>query len=245
MPGFSSRSLSPSAEAVVKAATDPAAFIRTNTALKSTSLVPEIRLYLADTALALWQLTEDELEAIGLPPPYWAFAWAGGQALARYILDHPETVRGKIILDFASGSGLVAIACALAGADRVHATEIDDFALEAISLNAQANGVADRIFPAKTDVLAEGADQGEALRVDLLTAGDVCYEKPMADRVIDYLRRQSRIAGRQVLLGDPGRTYMPKSGLTHRAEYRVPVPLDLEDSDLRRTIVWQVEPSES
>lgn len=231
----------------MKAATDPAAFIRKNTALKSASLVPEIRLHLADTALELWQMTEDELESIGLPPPYWAFAWAGGQALARYILDHPETARGKTALDFASGSGLVAIACALAGAERVYATEIDDFAFEAIRLNADANGVADRITVVKRDLLAGDSLAGdgppaESPRIDLLTAGDVCYEKPMADRVIGYLREQARTEGRQVLLGDPGRTYKPKSGLTELAEYRVPVPRDLEDSDLRRTLVWQVRP---
>lgn len=226
----------------MKAATDPAAFIRTNTALKSTSLVPEIRLHLADTALELWQMTEDELESIGLPPPYWAFAWAGGQALARYILDHPETARGKTTLDFASGSGLVAIACALAGAERVFASEIDDFAFDAIRMNAEANGVADRITVVKSDLLAEQGPPSELPPIDLLTAGDVCYEKPMADRVIGYLLEQSKTEGRQVLLGDPGRTYKPTSGLTQLAEYRVPVPRDLEDSDLRRTLVWQVRP---
>ncbi len=214
---------------------DPVAFIRTNTVLKSTSLVPEVRLHLADTALELWQLTEDELEDRGLPPPFWAFAWAGGQALARYVLDTPEIVRGKTVFDFASGSGLVAIACALAGAERVVANEIDVFAICAIRLNAEANGISDRLVILDHDVLSDPPEG----TYDLMLAGDVCYEKPMADLAIPFLRARAK-SGVEVLIGDPGRTYLPKSGLEQVSEYRVPVPRDLEDSDLRRTVVWRV-----
>ena len=214
---------------------DPVAFIRANTVLKSTSLVPEVRLHLADTALELWQLTEDELEDKGLPPPFWAFAWAGGQALARYVLDTPEIVRGRTVFDFASGSGLVAIACAVAGAERVVANEIDAFALRAIRLNAEANGISDRLEILDRDVLS---DPPRGI-YDLMLAGDVCYEKPMADLAIPFLRARAK-TGVEVLIGDPGRTYLPKSGLEQVAEYRVPVPRDLEDSDLRRTVVWRV-----
>ena len=214
---------------------DPVAFIRTNTVLKSTSLVPEVRLHLADTALELWQLTEDELEDRGLPPPFWAFAWAGGQALARYVLDTPEIVRGKTVFDFASGSGMVAIACALAGAERVVANEIDVFAICAIRLNAEANGISDRLVILDHDVLSDPPEG----TYDLMLAGDVCYEKPMADLAIPFLRARAK-SGVEVLIGDPGRTYLPKSGLEQVSEYRVPVPRDLEDSDLRRTVVWRV-----
>jgi predicted nicotinamide N-methyase len=214
---------------------DPVAFILSNTVLKSTSLVPEVRLHLADAALELWQLTEDELEAKGLAPPFWAFAWAGGQALARYVLDNPQLVRGKIVFDFASGSGLVAIACALAGAERVVANEIDAFAIPAIRLNADANGVSRLIEVLDHDVLSDRSTGG----YDLILAGDVFYEKPMADLTVPFLRAQAAL-GVSVLIGDPGRTYLPKSGLEQVAEYRVPVPRDLEDSDLRRTIVWRV-----
>ena len=203
--------------------------------LKSTSLVPEVRLHLADTALELWQLTEDELEDRGLPPPFWAFAWAGGQALARYVLDTPEIVRGKTVFDFASVSGLVATACALAGAERVVANEIDVFAICAIRLNAEANGISDRLVILDHDVLSDPQEG----TYDLMLAGDVCYEKPMADLAIPFLRARAK-SGVEVLIGDPGRTYLPKSGLEQVSEYRVPVPRYLEDSDLRRTVVWRV-----
>lgn len=219
---------------------DPVAFIRANTVLKSTSLVPEVTLHLADAALELWQLTEDELEDRGLPPPFWAFAWAGGQALARYVLDAPDVVRGKRVLDFASGSGLVAIACALAGAERVVANEIDAFALRAIRLNAEANGVSHRLDILDRDVLSDPPlGPGERGPYDLILGGDVCYEKPMADLTIPFLRGHAA-TGIEVLIGDPGRTYLPKSGLEKVTEFRVPVPRDLEDSDLRRTVVWRI-----
>lgn len=226
----------------VPAARDPAAFIRDNTVLKAPTLVPEIRLHLADAALPLWEKTEEELEQVGLPPPYWAFAWAGGQALARHMIDRPELVAGKRVLDVASGSGVVALACLWASAAHVVANEIDDFALTAIRLNAEANALEAGLELAGRDMLDEPtlADDGGPLW-DVVLAGDVCYEKPMAERITAWLRRHAA-AGALVLMGDPGRNYRPTDGLEQLAEYQVPTPRDLEDSDLRRTIVWRVLP---
>jgi predicted nicotinamide N-methyase len=190
---------------------------------------PEISLYLADEATELWQKTEEELGEIGLPPPFWAFAWAGGQALARYILDHPEIVAGKNILDFASGSGLVAIAAAKAGANIVEACDIDEFSAEAIALNAQANGVDVQIFCGNLI----GIDRGW----DVVLAADVSYERDMAARVTDWLDRL-RQSGTHVLIGDPGRSYLAKDRLEALATYRIPVTRALEDSEVKQTSVW-------
>lgn len=220
---------------------DPRAFVRQNTILKPPSLVPELQLHLADKAVPLWELTEEELAEKDLPPPYWAFAWAGGQALARYIIDHPETAAGKRVLDFASGSGIVAVAALWVSAAHVVANDIDAFAAAAIALNAEANGLEGGLETVRRDMLNEpvlAADGGPLF--DLVLAGDVCYEKPMADSAIAWLRRHAA-AGAVVLMGDPGRSYLPESGLTRLAEYMVPTPRDLEDSDLRRTVVWRVE----
>lgn len=214
---------------------DPAAFIRANTVLQPPRLLPELRLHLASEVVPLWQATEEELTERGVPPPYWAFAWAGGQALARYVLDRPETVRGLRVLDFAAGSGLGGIAAALAGARQVQATEIDPFACAAIALNAEANGVA-------VAVLAEDVmDRGDGAW-DVVLAGDVCYERPMAGRVAAWLRALAG-QGVTVLLGDPGRSYMPKDGLAPLARYPVPTTRELEDSDLRNAAVWRVLPA--
>ncbi|MBN9080168.1 MAG: nicotinamide N-methyase [Rhizobiales bacterium 62-17] len=212
---------------------DPAvrtAFIRTHTALMPVPHAPEIKLYLAHEALELWQKTEEELEAIGLPPPFWAFAWAGGQALARYILDHPHVVAGKRVFDLASGSGLVAIAAAMAGARQVIANEIDDFALAAIAANAQANGVA--IDIAGGDMI--GRDDGW----DVVLAGDISYERDMAARMTDWLSGLRR-RGCAVLIGDPGRSYLAREQLVAIAEYQVPVTRALEDTEVKRTSVWR------
>jgi predicted nicotinamide N-methyase len=213
---------------------DKARFIRANTRLLAVPHAPEIRLYLADEATALWEKTEEELGEMGLPPPFWAFAWAGGQALARYILDHPEIARGKHVLDFASGSGLVAIAAALAGAAPAEASEIDEFALAAIELNAEANGVAVR--PRAADIV--GQDDGW----DLVLAGDVSYERDMAERVTGWL---AMLAGRgaRVLIGDPGRTYLARERLEAIAEYCIPVTRALEDMEIKRTQVWAFRPA--
>jgi predicted nicotinamide N-methyase len=209
---------------------DPVAFIRAETRLRPVPHTPELVLHVADEATELWQKTEEELGEIGLPPPFWAFAWAGGQALARYILDHPETVRGRRVLDFASGSGLVAIAAMKAGAAEVTACDIDPFAIAAIGLNAEANGVL--ITPVRADLV--GQDGGW----DAVLAGDICYEHDLARRVTEWLLDLSR-RGATVLIGDPGRSYLPKERLEELAVYEVPVTRSLEDSDIKRSKVWQ------
>ena len=210
---------------------DPARFIREQTALRPVPHAPEIVLHVADEATALWQKTEEELEAIGLPPPFWAFAWAGGQALARYLLDHREIVAGRRMLDFASGSGLVAIAAMMAGAACVEACDIDAFAATAIGLNAQANGVA---VTARLEDLV-GRDEGW----EVICAGDVCYERAMAEAVIGWLGTLAQ-RGATVLIGDPGRSYLPKDRLEPIASYEVPVTRALEDAEIKRSSVWRL-----
>jgi len=211
---------------------DPAAFIRAQTRLEHPSLVPEIVLHLASRATDLWEATEATLERTGLPPPYWAFAWPGGQALARLALDRPETVRGKRVLDFAAGSGVAALAAAKAGAAHVTACEIDAFACQAMALNGQANGLALDILDA--DVLAKPASGW-----DVVFAGDVFYEKPMADKVWPWLKAAA-MTGAHVLVADPGRAYLPATGLAEIARYSVPTSLDLEDRTERVTRVLAV-----
>ena len=210
-------------------ALDRAAFIRQHTRLLRVPHAPEIALHLADEATALWQKTEDELGAIGLPPPFWAFAWAGGQALARYILDTPALVAGRRVLDFASGSGLVAIAAAKAGAASVEACEIDAFAIAAIALNASTNGVA--VMPVNADLV--GTDSGW----DVVLAGDVSYERDMAARVTAWLATL-HARGALTLIGDPGRSYLARDRLAALATYEVPVNRSLEDAGVKRTSVW-------
>lgn len=207
-------------------------FVRENTALLTAPLVPEIRLHLASEISPIWQATEEELAEKNLPPPFWAFAWAGGQALTRYLLDHPEEVAGKRVLDFASGSGLQAIAAARAGATSVEAVEIDRFAIAALLLNAAENDV--EIEVALEDYVGR-ANAGW----DVVLAGDVCYEAPMAERVIDWLRSLAA-GGAQVFMGDPGRSYLPKSGLERVISYAVKTTRELEDTDVRNAIVWRV-----
>jgi predicted nicotinamide N-methyase len=211
---------------------DPAAFVRRNTTITAPPLVPEIRLYLATEITPIWQATEETLARSGLPPPYWAFAWAGGQALARFLLDHPEQVAGRSVLDFGAGSGIVAIAAAKAGAASVLACEIDHFAAAAIAANAALNDVA--IAVTTSDVLDTVGPRWE-----VVTAGDVCYERPMADRVTAWLRVLAG-HGSFVLLGDPGRAYLPSEGLAELAHYLVPTTREIEDRDTRDSIVWQV-----
>ncbi|MPZ10031.1 MAG: methyltransferase [Kiloniellaceae bacterium] len=213
---------------------DPEDFIRANTRLGTPPLVPEVQLYLASEVVPLWEATETELAERGLPPPFWAFAWAGGQALARYLLDHPETVRSKRVLDFAAGSGLQGIAAKLAGAASVEAVDIDAFACAACRLNAAANAVEIKLREA--DIVG-AANPGW----EVVLAGDVCYERPMADRVEAWLR-QLAATGVLVLLGDPGRTYLPRQGLERLIAYGVKTSRELEDSDLRNAVVWQVAP---
>jgi predicted nicotinamide N-methyase len=196
----------------------PAAFVAAWTTLAVPSLVPEIRLHLATELTPLWQATEAELERHGVAPPYWAFAWPGSQALARYVLDGGIDVRGRRVLDFAAGSGLAGIACAMRGA-MVEAAEIDDFARAAIAANAAANGVSVAI--ADSDIV------GEAGRWEFVLAGDVFYEKPMTARILPWLRDLAR--GAEVLIADPGRAFLPSEGLATLLTLAVPTTLELED----------------
>ncbi|TDQ84185.1 putative nicotinamide N-methyase [Dongia mobilis] len=212
--------------------TDPVAFVRRQTRISRPALVPEIRLYLADEMTPIWLATQGELDDLGVPPPFWAFCWPGGQALTRFILDHPEWVRGKRVLDFAAGSGITAIAAARAGAATVTAAEIDAHAIAAIALNAELNGATVQIEPGNI----VGSHQ---LAVDVVLAGDICYEQPMANRVTAWLAGLAR-DGVTVLMGDPGRSYLPQSGLKELARYVVPTSTDLEDSDRRETTIWQL-----
>ncbi len=214
------------------AISDIPAFIRAHARLLPVPHVPELSLYLADEATGLWLKTEEELGEIGLPPPFWAFAWAGGQALARYILDNPATVAGKSVLDFASGSGLVALAALKAGAHRVTAAEIDPFAAGAIALNAEANGFAGEITVITRDLI------GEEGGYDVILAGDICYQRDIAARVMTWLSASSA-RGVVVLIGDPGRAYLPREQLEAIASYAVPTTRALEDSEVKQTSVWQ------
>ncbi|WP_295808124.1 methyltransferase [uncultured Nitratireductor sp.] len=209
---------------------DAAAFIHANTALTRPPHVPEIALHLADEAHDLWQRTEEELAEIGLPPPFWAFAWAGGQGLARYILDHPDTVRGKTVLDFAAGSGLVAIAASMAGAKNVLAADIDPFSAPACTLNMAANDV--RFETARNDLIHT---KGEW---DVVLAGDVFYDRAMTETLVPWFGELSQ-AGAAVIVGDPGRSYLPRARLAELAAYTVPVTRALEDAEVKRTTVWQ------
>ncbi|MCX2725156.1 class I SAM-dependent methyltransferase [Roseibium salinum] len=212
---------------------DPFEFIRRETRIKPVPHAEEIRLYVADEAMALWQKTEDDLGELGLAPPYWAFAWAGGQGLARFILDTPDLVAGKKVLDFACGSGLVGIAAMMSGAASCHAVDIDSFALAAAELNAGLNGVT--LTLQKADITA-----GEPPEADIVFCGDVFYDQNMAAKVMGLIDRLLD-NGTDVLVGDPGRSYLPKSRLTELAAYSVPVVGALEDNEIKRTKVFRVE----
>jgi len=210
--------------------TDPEVFIRDNTDVLAPPHVPEVRLRLATEAHDLWLKTEEELEEIGLPPPFWAFAWAGGQGLARHVLDHPWLVAGKTVLDFASGSGLVGIAARMAGASAVLAADIDPWSGTAIRLNAALNGVS-------VDCSAEnlvGRDAGW----DVVLAGDVFYDRGFADVLIPWFSSLAA-RGATVLVGDPGRAYCPRDRMEALATYQVPVTRALEDSEVKKTTVWR------
>lgn len=211
---------------------DPVVFIETETLPIAPSIIPELILHLATEVTPLWQLTEERMKQTELPPPFWAFAWPGGQGVARYILDHPDTVRGKRVMDFAAGSGIGALAALRAGAENVVAVDIDPLALHAIHLNAALNnlsvsttGFIDMKKPPKN--------------IDLIIAGDVCYQEAMAARMMRWLWL-SVAEGIRVIIGDPGRAYVPKSGLTKLATYTVPTSRDLENDDRRTVRVWDV-----
>jgi predicted nicotinamide N-methyase len=203
--------------------------IRANTRLRPVALVPEIRLHQASEPIGVWERTERAAGRTNLDPPFWAFAWAGGQALARYLLDHPEAVKGRRVIDIASGSGLVAIAAARAGAATVTAYDIDPLAAAAITVNAGANGEA--VLPVCADILDEAPD------VDVMLVADAFYERDLAGRVMRFLER-GHARGADVLAGDFGRAYLPRDRLRAVAAYDVPGLSMLEGSDVKRTTIW-------
>ena len=209
---------------------DPHAFIRDNTRLQQPPHAPELSLHLADEITPIWRMTEEALGEMGLAPPFWAFAWAGGQAIARYLLDHPGAVAGRSVVDFATGSGMVAIAAMKAGARSALGSDIDPFCGAAVALNAQVNGVT--VSFTDQDLL-----DAPPPRVDLICAGDICYEKPLAERVLAWLQTAHE-QGSRVLIGDPGRTYFPREGLVRLADYQVATTRELEDQEVKRTGVW-------
>lgn len=210
---------------------NPGLFIREATQVAQPPACPEIDLWLATEVTPLWEATEAVLERVNVPPPYWAFCWAGGQALTRYVLDHPELVRGKRVLDFAAGSGASAIAAARNGAAEVLAADIDPLACAAMALNAELNGVA-------IDITAEDV-VGRNCAWDVVVAGDVCYELPMTNHIFPWLR-QLAAAGATVLMADPGRAYLPKTGLLEVARTTVATSLELEDRTAREVVVYRI-----
>ena len=210
-------------------------FIRANTVLEAPSMVPELRLHLATEITPIWRASEADLERMGVPPPYWAFCWPGGQAIARHILDHPELVRGRRVLDFAAGSGMAAFAAIKAGAASAIGNDIDAYAVAAMRLNAEANGLAIEIDG--RDLLMQQAQRD----FDVILAGDVCYERPLAEAVFAWLQAHAKL-GALVLLGDPGRSYRPTQGIEEIARYDIPTSLQLENHGMKETVVWRVLP---
>ena len=213
---------------------DPIAFITANTRVQSLPHAPEISVWLAEEVTPIWRMTEEALEEIGLPPPFWAFAWAGGQGLARWLLDNPLEVAGKTVLDFAAGSGLVGIAAMKAGAASVLCADIDPFCKVAVALNTALNGV-------EAAFTTENLLDQPIPDVDVICAGDVFYEKPMAERILAWLS-EAHGRGIRVLVGDPIRTYFPRNGFDLLAEYQVPTTRELEDMAVKRTRVWALSP---
>ena len=210
---------------------DRPAFILAHTRLIAPPLTPELQLQLADEATDLWQKTEDELGQIGLPPPFWAFAWAGGQGLARYILDHRELVAGRRVLDFASGSGLVAIAAAKAGA----ADGRGERNRRIRAGGDRAQRAAKRCFASS---FARATSSASDEDWDVVLAGDVSYQQDMAEAVTGWLAALAR-RGAMVLIGDPWRSYLARELLEPIAEYSVPITRALEDAEIKRTGVFR------
>ena len=207
-------------------------FIKRNTLLLAPPLTPEISLHLAAESLPIWQKTEEELGEMNVPPPYWAFAWAGGQALARYILDNPTVVAGRRVIDLGSGSGLVAIAAARAGASSVTAFDIDALAIVAIKLNASANGVT-------LETSVDDPLSGQAPKNAVILVGDLFYERDLAERVLRFIDTAAQ-ADCSILVGDPKRNYFPADRFSPVAAYEVPVTRELEDNEIKRTTVWRL-----
>ncbi|MGE5545893.1 MAG: class I SAM-dependent methyltransferase [Solirubrobacterales bacterium] len=212
-------------------AADAKAFIRDNTEVSHPPACPEIKLWMATEVTPLWEATEAALLRVNLPPPYWAFCWAGGQALTRWVLDNPDEVRGKRVLDFAAGSGASAIAAAVNGAARVEAADIDRIACAAIELNAELNGTT-------VDVVVDDV-VGSDNRWDLVVAGDVCYEQPMTEHIWPWLKRLAA-DGATVIMADPGRAYLPKHGLLEIARMTVATSLELEDRTQREVVIYRI-----
>ena len=210
-----------------------AAFIAANTEIVSPPLVPEITLRLATEITPIWQATETELQQIGIPPPFWAFCWPGGQALARYVLDNPDIVRGGRVLEFAAGGAVSGIAAALAGAMEVIANDIDTLAVAAAQANASLNGVT--LIPSTDNYLMRETPSS----CDVILAGDIFYEQSPAVEIEAFLRREAK-AGALVLIGDPGRKYLPIKNLQEVIRYEVPTSLELEDREMRDGVVWRV-----
>ncbi|WP_198377431.1 class I SAM-dependent methyltransferase [Neoroseomonas rubea] len=211
----------------------PEEFVRAHTIVATAPLVPEIHLHLASEITPIWQASEEWLRARNIEPPFWAFAWPGGQATARLLLDEPARVAGKRVLDFAAGCGIAAIAAAKSGAAEVEAAEIDPLALAAVRLNAALNGLA--------VATPEGDIVGAPCRWDVILAGDVCYEAPMTAHILPWLRGMAA-AGAEVLLADPGRAYLPREGLAALSRHAVPTTLELEDRTLREVTLFRLMP---
>ena len=207
---------------------DPALFVRSGTAWAPVPFVPEVSLLTAAEPFGLWDASARDA------PPFWAFPWAGGQGLARYVLDHPQTVAGRRVLDVASGSGLVAVAAARAGARSVLAGDIDDNALAAIALNAAGNSV-----PAVTPGRVDLAGRPPRPAPDVVLAADVCYQRELAATALGFLRA-AREAGADVLVADPGRAFLPRESLTAVAAYQVPVLSVLEDAPVKEVTIYRL-----
>jgi predicted nicotinamide N-methyase len=207
----------------------PPSFLHAHTRPARPTLVPEVQLHTVDDVVGLWEAMETEGGGAGSDPPFWAAAWPGGQALARYVLDHPGAVVGRRVLDLGAGSGLVAVAARLAGATSVLASDIDPYSHTAVQVNAELNGVTG--IEVVGDVLDAGAPD-----VDVVLAGDVCYDREMTSRVLPFLGT-AWLGGAAVYLGDPGRAYVPKEGLLEQATYEVP---DADGGPVRVTTVWRL-----
>ena len=205
------------------------AFIRANTRAVSVPGLP-IRLYTADELTPIWEATEKDLAEANVAPPFWAFPWAGGQALARYVINNPDTVRGKLVLDLASGSGLVAVAAALAGAAQVVANDIDPMCEASVALNAELNGVS-------IDYLGGNLLEGEPPDYDVILAADVFYEQTPA-RLFRAMLERAHANGSLILAGDPGRTYFPRNAFRQVAEYAVETTTEIENNPVKSARVW-------
>ena len=207
-------------------------FIKENTASVFPAMLPEISLRLASQSIPIWQKSEEILGQLNVPPPYWAFAWPGGQALARYLLDNPTLVAHSRVLDLGSGSGLAGIAAMKAGAAHVMACDIDIYALAAADMNANANGV-------RLELTSQNLLDKDPAAFDVVLVGDLFYERQLSELVLAFAERAAE-QGSLVLIGDPQRNYFPRGRFNLVAEYQVAVTRDLEDTEMKLTAVWRV-----